>query len=503
MLESTPMQSSIPDATACGEGALLGGKYRLRRLLGEGGMGNVWLADNELLELPVAIKIMRPEVRCCEAGARFLTEARVQAKLRHPNVVRVFDYGETAAGDAYIVMELLEGCSLADRLDTQGGFEPVSAVQLMLPVIDALCAAHRAGVIHRDLKPDNIFLVTSGEQLCPKLLDFGIAKLETEVEPRLTNPQGLIGSPAYMAPEQARGLDDVDQRADIWAACVVLYECITGKPAYDAANYQALLRTVIERDLPPLDVPGTEDLWPILRAGLMRERADRTTSMHELGLALAGWLVSVGEYDDVSREPLGWRWSAVSRIDDVFEVPEVSPAILRGRRSSRAHQRALAEALQRTGVATLLAPTPAEVGGLVKWLRTARPSAAVRLGVASAFGAGILVFGMGLFGMGQAEQDGPHERELAHAVQLVSSPAAIAAAEAPKARDPQPLAATLGAPHPTAVHTAAPAPVVAPAPQAVEAPPRAPRPAPSAKPVLTVKRRVPATEAELGLKNPW
>ncbi|HKP63330.1 MAG TPA: serine/threonine-protein kinase, partial [Polyangiales bacterium] len=282
----------VPTSEACRAGALLDGKYRLQRIVGDGGMAIVWLAYNEVLELPVALKVMRPELRGHEASARFRTEARVQAKLRHPNVVRVFDYGETPGGDAFIVMELLEGSTLADRLETRGAFTPEGAVQVMLPVIGALCAAHRAGVIHRDLKPDNIFLVEGGAHPRPKLLDFGIAKLEHEPEPRLTNPDGLLGSPAYMAPEQARGLRDVDQRADVWAACVVLYECLTGKPAYDAPNYRSLLRAVIEQDLAPLEAPSMRGLWPILRSGLMRDREARTGTMRELGEALAGWLAS-------------------------------------------------------------------------------------------------------------------------------------------------------------------------------------------------------------------
>jgi len=234
-------EAALSGGADCAPGALLGGKYRLERLLGEGGMANVWLARNEFLDLPVALKIVRPEIRGSETAARLLTEARVQANLRHPNVARVYDYGQTESGDAFIVMELLEGYSMADWLEREGPLDPVLAVQVMLPVIDALCAAHRAGVVHRDLKPDNIFISHPTTDLCPKLLDFGIAKINTEFNPRLTGQGGVIGSPAYMAPEQARGLADCDERVDVWAACVVLYEAVTGKPAFDGTNYLALM----------------------------------------------------------------------------------------------------------------------------------------------------------------------------------------------------------------------------------------------------------------------
>jgi eukaryotic-like serine/threonine-protein kinase len=291
---------------------LIAERYRLERLLGEGGMGSVWMARNVMLDLPVALKIVRPEARGQDTCERLLMEARVEASLAHPNVVRVFDCGITEDGDAFIVMELLEGCSLGDLLYEQGALRPEFAVQLLLPVIHALSTAHQAGIVHRDLKPDNIFISRTGGQLCPKILDFGIAKFNAHDgrSPALhkTGRGMVMGSPAYMAPEQVRGLPDLDARADVWAMTVVLYEALTGKMAFDADNYNAVLCEVLERELTPLTDPDRSDLWPILQRGLAKDRARRIGSLRELGTLLANWLTSRGVTDDASGEALSRNW---------------------------------------------------------------------------------------------------------------------------------------------------------------------------------------------------
>jgi serine/threonine protein kinase len=300
-------------AKTLGASDLLGGKYRLERLLGEGGMGQVWLARNELLDLPVALKILRRDALHEDMAARLLLEARVEAKLQHPNVVRVFDCGSTASGEPYIVMELLEGISLGALLATRGALSPLDAVQLLLPVIDGLCAAHRAGVVHRDLKPDNIFIVRGEHHPVPKILDFGIAKLNDRAARHLTATGQVLGSPAYMSPEQARGSLDIDSRADIWAMCVVLYETVTGQPAFDGDNYNAVLRAVIECEPVAPQLPGCDELWPIVRRGLLKRRTERCASMEELGAALAQWLLARGVNEDVSGQSLAPRWVTASR----------------------------------------------------------------------------------------------------------------------------------------------------------------------------------------------
>jgi len=276
-------------------------------------MGTVWLARNETLDSPVALKLIRPGMQSDETVDRLLTEARVEAKLRHPNIVRVFDYGKTALGDAFIVMEVLEGMSLANLLRQRGRLDAIEAVRLVLPVIGALCHAHEHGVVHRDLKPHNIFLDRGGLHPGTKLLDFGIAKLMGDDAHRDLSLDGtLLGSPAYMAPEQTRNLLDVDHRADIWAMCVVLYEAISGAPAFSGDDH-VVLRKIMHQEVPALVDSGTAGsaLSGILRRGLEKDPSDRFQSMRELGAALAQWLCNQGETEDLDGNRITRSWGVV------------------------------------------------------------------------------------------------------------------------------------------------------------------------------------------------
>jgi serine/threonine-protein kinase len=301
-------------------------------------MGAVWRARNVPLDLPVAVKLLHPAARCDDATARLFTEARLEARLNHPSIVRVFDYGETEHGVPYIVMELLEGPTLADLSDTHGALPASVAVGLLLPIVHGICAVHRADVVHRDLKPENIVIVQSGAALRPKLLDFGIAKQRGEFYSRLTVDGSLLGSPAYMSPEQARGCDDVDARADVWALCVVLYELIAGCNPFEADNPYAALRAVIERDPPVLKMPGCITLWPILRRGLAKDRRARIASASELGEALARWLIAQGETEDACGESLARTWALRGHTDRGF-VPGEPQAWDDGRMRGTGSQR--------------------------------------------------------------------------------------------------------------------------------------------------------------------
>jgi serine/threonine protein kinase len=280
----------------------------LEQVLGEGGMGRVWLARNLHLDSPVALKLVQLRTQGAETAARLLTEARVEANLRHANIVRVFDY-QARADIAYTVMEQLEGCSLADVIDSSA-LPPCDAVQLLLPVIDALCVAHRAGIVHRDVKPENIFIARSDDGLCPKLLDFGVAKIGDFDRQVAKDGRLIVGSPGYMSPEQARGEPDVDERTDVWAMCVVLYEAITGVVAFEATGYAQYMVELESRELAPLHGRHLDTLWPILHRGLARKREDRTLTMRELGIALAHWLMTQGVSDDVVGDSLARNWLA-------------------------------------------------------------------------------------------------------------------------------------------------------------------------------------------------
>ncbi|HEX2672277.1 MAG TPA: serine/threonine-protein kinase, partial [Polyangiaceae bacterium] len=242
---------------------------------------------------------------------RLLQEARAAASIEHPAVIKVFDFGMTELSDPYIAMELLHGESLGGTLKRRGKLNPVRAVQTLLPIVEALLAAHERGIVHRDLKPDNIFLARSaGNRLEPKVLDFGIAKFDQKNVPNLTSVGTVLGSPAYMSPEQARGEADVDGRTDVWALCVVLYEVITGALPFAADNYNALLYAILEGQPKNFNELGISEplLWSILSRGLEKNRERRCADMFELGRGLAIWLLDRGVQEDVCNGLLRSKW---------------------------------------------------------------------------------------------------------------------------------------------------------------------------------------------------
>jgi eukaryotic-like serine/threonine-protein kinase len=297
--------------TDCVAGAVIGGKYRLDGLLGEGGMGQVWAAHNVALDADVAIKVIRGDANRESMNLRLLQEARSAARLGHPAIVRVFDIGQTAAGDPFIVMELLQGESLEARVAREWRLSATTAVQLLLPIADALCAAHAKGIIHRDIKPGNVFLVAEDVTIQPKLVDFGIAKAqEREHDTHLTERGVIVGSPDYMSPEQARGEENIDHRADIWSFCVMLYEVVTGQAPFVGANYNALLHAILESKPPTLESLSAADreLSRAVEIGMAKDRAERWQSMQELGGVLARWLIQQDIFEDAAGVSLEAKW---------------------------------------------------------------------------------------------------------------------------------------------------------------------------------------------------
>jgi serine/threonine-protein kinase len=290
-------------------GSLVGGKYQIESLIGQGGMGTVWRAVNVRLEIPVAIKWLRAGQNHDDSLKRLITEARAIAKLVHPSIVRVFDIEESEAGEPFIVMELLQGESFSELLRRAGPLSCVEAVRLLLPIVEGLSLAHAQGVVHRDLKPDNIFICSDGEEQQPKLLDFGIAKLTSGAPSHMTASGTLIGSPEYMSPEQVCGQDDIDFRSDIWSFCVVLYEAIAGKTPFARSNYQALWRSIVE-DTPEPANGADAQLWSVLASGLSKDRAQRPSSIFEVGQKLADWLNQQGIQTDATGGSLGTKWLA-------------------------------------------------------------------------------------------------------------------------------------------------------------------------------------------------
>jgi len=290
----------------CGD--LLDGKYRLDMVLGTGAMGQVWRARNVLLDLPVAIKIVRARPHGREAMQRLLTEARFEAQLQHPNVVRVHDV-RADADMAYVVMELLEGCTLADLMD-EGPLPTTLAVRLTLPLLDALCAAHQAGIVHRDIKPENIFIARgAGGRVYPKLLDFGIARSDAAEAGQPHPGRVVMGTPGYMSPEQAWGEERVDERADIWALGVVLYEAICGESAFACVDYVGFLRALEQCELTPLPGEGGAELWKIVARATTKAWEQRFASSLELAQALRGFLRDRGVFEDLSGDSLPEHWA--------------------------------------------------------------------------------------------------------------------------------------------------------------------------------------------------
>ena len=294
------------------EGSVVAQKYRLVRILGEGGMGAVWVAQNLTLGVQVALKLIRSEIegRVDGLSERLLTEARAAASIGHPAIIQVFDFGLTEHGEPFIAMELLHGDSLAQVLKKRGRIAAGRAVRTVLPVIEALVVANQRGIVHRDLKPDNIFLSQQANRVQPKVLDFGIAKLSEGFSANLTCEGTVLGSPAYMSPEQARGENNVDSRTDIWALCVVLYEMIAGTQPFSGKNWHGLMWAIMEGKPKTLAEHDIEEpaLWTILQRGLSKEREHRFSSMFELGQALAIWLVDQGVTRDICNSSLKSTW---------------------------------------------------------------------------------------------------------------------------------------------------------------------------------------------------
>ncbi len=311
-------------------GVIVEQKYELVRLLGEGGMGAVWVAKHLTLDVHVALKVMHSDLGEHVPGAadRMLQEARAAACIGHPAIVQVFDFGRTRDGAPFISMELLHGESLAQAVERRGRLPATRALQVLLPIADALAVAHQRGIVHRDLKPDNVFLARLADgRVQPKILDFGIAKLETEHLPKLTVQGTVLGSPAYMAPEQAWGENDIDQRADIWAFSVMLYELLTGTVPFQADSYNALLFAITRNEPKPLADFGVDspELWQILLKGLAKDRDARYADMRELGRAFASYLLSQGVKTDITKAPItSWLESRPSPLDASL-FPSLSP----------------------------------------------------------------------------------------------------------------------------------------------------------------------------------
>jgi serine/threonine-protein kinase len=225
---------------------LVDGKYRLERLLAKGGMGAVYAGTHVELERPVAVKLLLPAfVVDPEALERFRREARTAARVSHPNLAELYDYGSFSEGGAYIVMEFIDGRTLREHMRDEGQFPFAEAVSVARQVAEGADAAHRAGIVHRDLKPSNIILKPDDQGVArwqAKIVDFGIAKFMEQAqvgESSITAAGSLVGTPRYMSPEQCLG-EEIDERSDIYSLGIILYEMLAGQPPFDAPSETAI-----------------------------------------------------------------------------------------------------------------------------------------------------------------------------------------------------------------------------------------------------------------------
>ncbi len=292
------------------------GQYRLRNLIGSGGMGEVYLAEHQLMKRPCAIKIIRPgKAHDPRALARFEREVRATARLSHWNTVEIFDYGSTEDGTFYYVMEYLPGLSLADLVEHYGPLPPERVIYLLTQTCDALREAHALGLVHRDIKPGNIFAAhRGGVHDVAKLLDFGLAKAAVEgpAPPQLTQEGTITGSPLYMSPEQALGDSEPDARSDIYSLGAVAYFLLVGRPPFDNQNaMRVMVAHAHEEVVPPSryrpDIP--RDLEQVVLRALAKNPADRYPSAAAFGRALAE-CESAGDW---SREQATIWWEQIEK----------------------------------------------------------------------------------------------------------------------------------------------------------------------------------------------
>jgi serine/threonine protein kinase len=276
------------------EGDILAAKYRVDRILGAGGMGVVVAATHLQLDQRVALKFLVSNGIDDQASARFLREARAVVRLRSENVVRVLDTGTLDSGQPYIVMELLEGRDLQQELSARGPVTVVEAVDWVLQACEGIAEAHSVGIVHRDLKPANLFLTRRADHsVLIKVLDFGIAKvLDMKRAPdyALTKTATLMGSPHYMSPEQIRNAKSVDQRADIWALGIVLYELLSNNAPFSATTAPALLAQIVAdppRPLRPLAPNVPRGLEAVINRCLEKEPMRRFAGVTEFARELA------------------------------------------------------------------------------------------------------------------------------------------------------------------------------------------------------------------------
>ncbi|HET7538616.1 MAG TPA: protein kinase [Polyangiaceae bacterium] len=391
-------------------GQVIDNKYRVERLVGRGGMGSVFQATHLGIGRRVALKVLElsasPEV---EVIMRFEREAQAAARIGNDHILDIFDFGSLPDGARYIVCEFLDGETLAARLARQP-MTPAELVPIARQLLNGLSAAHAAGVVHRDLKPDNVFLLRhkAGWADFVKIIDFGISKFQAtsgdEAGMRMTATGVVMGTPFYLSPEQARGGADIDHRSDVYSVGVIMYEALTGRVPFQAQNFNELIfKIVLEQAPPPHTVAPQVDrnFSNIVSKAMAREPAERYQSAAELCAAIEGWATAAG-------------------------LSLSGPIISSGKESGRSASGSTPEVVVRS-------PTPASWGGTQRESLFVEPRRRTGL-IAGAVGLGVMVIAglaFGLHSLLSFAQEQPSNSSQPSAV--------VSAPPAPKSPVPEPV----------------------------------------------------------------
>jgi len=282
-------------------GQVIDGKYRITRLIGTGGMGAVYEGENILIRRRIALKVLHADSATnADVIRRFEREAQAAGEIGNDHILEVLDLGSLANGDRYMVMEYLDGETLATRIQRHGHLTPQQIAPIARQFLTALVSAHAAGIIHRDLKPENIFILRSkaGRTDFVKLIDFGISKFSRpfkEGEHRMTRANAVLGTPCYMSPEQARGASETDVRSDIYSCGVILYESVSGRLPFEGESFNDLMFKIALSEPQPLLtlVPSLDpEFCAIIGRAIARDPADRFPSAQEFADAVDEWATS-------------------------------------------------------------------------------------------------------------------------------------------------------------------------------------------------------------------